>query len=883
VPPLKKPTTAILREAFDDIAEHAKHLQLALGTASFHASPTQLNGFLSKLASNIKAAAKVYRRQDLIVRPKIRAKYRDMLEVLLIVVHDIAAHFVTVEINQSAKHVFLESYREVLITWLGASPDVSHNQYRDPLALLRNFRHNPRIPLTPGTVLTPVSLPTKVRTLFDADVARVTSGKMKPRAGELILRNDTRYALGHAFLIMQLNLAARGEFVFYRTSVIKDWYKGTRIFVDALFETADLFGAFERQALKKGKLKEANLFREQGKLFLQTLAEIYSVKQLAVPVLYTVFTKQHLLGDRFSFSDLAIGANGRNEEINTYFGNPNPDAQADRDTESVDFILLRPNTHDGKEIAVIGVLRKSGNRVYSMVALNKYIAFEPKPDATSEFISILRAKPIDRAVVVRGVFDKSQPVIRDASVQRHFHFYDALCSVPLRVGLGNNQRYKPLQPWRRVSATLAKYAQEEMEQKSIPNVLIGQQRLAADAHRIIFKTRTGGIRKAKKIDSLDPRTQRLAAWSFVFARAKRTAKSGQNSTQQLLKTLFEYINRYLAAYTRHTYLNIRDEGKNYVASDWPRGLADQDFYDCGVYATVQAYEISRVLANAQPALKIQYQFVTFLNHICVVGFVDNQYSFMVNNDRVYGPIKIKQLNSARATRLEVARQWAERAYSTVYNIRYAVMIVVLPDFMVNANASDQVVSNRLWSAYQKSIAWALQNEIVIFYHVGIKRFSQRSDWLDKLMDRAKKMTKSSKWDTLVDDISDLALKMYDLADLLTDSCNLGYISKHRKKKANVKLIPLAGAIDTTRARPQNLNTLLPMYRAHDVAKLKKTRALPSQLLKKDRGKAHGAKLTTQIGVGCTNEQVPQLTARWQLFLVELNKADGKYQRWIKQN
>ncbi len=189
------------------------------------------------------------------------------------------------------------------------------------------------------------------------------------------------------------------------------------------------------------------------------------------------------------------------------------------------------------------------------------------------------------------------------------------------------------------------------------------------------------------IDLNDP-VQRQKAWRVMYG---VFAKTGGNA----LGSLMALIGRYQKAYTIHTTYNVRDWGVSYLDTTMPTDLAGRVEKDCGVYALTVAWDVFQTAKYASPALDLNFELFSMLEHVALIVTDTAAGSFyVVNNDEISGPFTGDKL--AKVAQL----------YQGVRGLDYTVGPAV-PVTIGGTKQSDRAFHDRAWDRYKNSADWGL--------------------------------------------------------------------------------------------------------------------------------------------------------------------------------
>lgn len=540
---------------------------------------------------------------------------------------------------------------------------------------------------------------------------------------------------------------------------VSSWYEVATHLVGRIRSDAlDVLGVLARRELVAGRAAEAAALGLAHTLLVRDLASLYSLRLLDTIVAFSFPSAMHPTG-KFASTEVAVGVNGHVEELSTYAGNTNPDDQAGRGVD-VDQLIARSATLVGRaRTTVVGLLDAARGRLLSERE-PKFVRLVFRGDLAH----FRRARGVDRRVRAVGTLQT------DARGGLEFHAtevnpggvgYAALAGFPFTF-LAEPGRPLALAPsWRRAGAGIEHAWREDQAKRteSLPEVLVGQHELMTDLleHEAVRAAFERELRQSTRceIDLRDGRA-RGRAFNRAFHDLRRT------DPDHALERLLRLVGRYLASHTRHTFLNVRDDGQNYVTSTWPTDVTGAELFDCGVYAVRTAHDIAQALQGT--GVTVEFRFVTFLNHICVVGTIGDE-SFLVNNDQVRGPRPVAR-TAAGADPVMDALRWSQWAYSDVQGVQYAIYLAGVPLFApVRTNVPEATFRSAIFAAYLRSLGWSLDSATAADYYECIHLFDNQSVQLARLLADAKFLA----WDPkAVADAVQLGTDLYAKAAVLGD-------------------------------------------------------------------------------------------------------------------
>ncbi|MGW3422455.1 hypothetical protein [Streptomyces phaeochromogenes] len=562
---------------------------------------------------------------------------------------------------------------------------------------------------------------------------------------------ETVHLLGLLYLRAQLELRGWTAKDTVDRQSVEDWYRATTFLVEQLREDVlDVLGLPVRQALVTGDVQLAARLADVEKRYLRDLTQIYSVRNLDTAVLFAYFVRAP--GGKFATEAEAVGVNETVEAISEYAGNPNPDHQSIGDFKTVDGLLTSAEELRGKRVRVVGVFHAADSTVSSATSSQRVGVELEYP----RFARLFNGR--NRHVVVDGTFtEPTAPAILNASIEPWSIFYVSNVGSPLRKDQPDTGVLLQLAPrWRSHTDALERESLLELEDTSLPETLRGQQAAIGDVMRRpeVVRLFAGPLASSERatLDLTDVAT-RSKIWRTIFAGLVRT------SQDTALDDFFPLLQQYLTSHTRHTYLNMRDSGRSYLDSSWPTDITGSSFYDCGVYAMQIARDLHAAVHSSPVAIELR--FVTFLNHVCLIGYV-GQKAFLANNATLYLPQSPPKVagQSSRDWQVDAAGYWAGRAFGTVHRVRYTIFPVTIPRFGVTTSLGEMVFRKRLWSVFLRSIGWGIVSNGAGEYFEAIRRFNRRSVALRAILNQdagKQDLTRAAK----------IALDLYELARKLS--------------------------------------------------------------------------------------------------------------------
>lgn len=704
-----------------------------------------------------------YWRQQEPTRRQLLRDYLGVLETAKLVTDDVfveAVHQARLAHGNEELDKARATYRETLIAWARGSPllnprttNGNERFIQIPPSYLGLPRGMRQLASPFGDVFWtvtadgPVEFRTRVRQVAEAEVRAIR----RDPSIESFTR-ETVHLLGLLCLRAQIELSAwtTGDTVDRQN--VADWYVATGRLVEQLREDVlDVLGPPVRQALATGDTQLAARLADVEARYLRGLAHIYSVRNLDAAVLITYFVRA--ARGKFATEAEAVGVNETVEAVSEYAGNPNPDGlDIVDDTKTVDGLLASAKELLGKRVRVAGVFHAAASTVSSDTSKQRVAVELARPSLAPIFTGR------NNHVVVVGTLtgQPTAPTILTASIEPWSIPYVSAVGSPMRKDQPDEKTPLQLTPrWRSHTVALEMESRVELQDTSLPVTLTGQQAAVADVLRRPEVVRLFGAQLAsserKTLDLTDVAT-RSKIWRTVFAGLVRTSQS------TALDNLFALVQEYLTAYTRHTYLNMRDSGRNYLDSPWPTDITGSSFYDCGVYALQIARDLHAAVHSSP--VTIEFRFMTFLNHVCLIGYVDNKV-FLANNATLHPPRLMKKSGRQpdRQRREQAGLDWAPEAFATVHRVQYTIFPATIPRFGVSTSLGEPVFSKRLWSVFLRSIGWGIVGDGAADYFKAIKRFDRAAVAVRAILNQP-----SAKRD--LDKATMLGNDLYELARIL---------------------------------------------------------------------------------------------------------------------
>lgn len=290
-----------------------------------------------------------------------------------------------------------------------------------------------------------------------------------------------------------------------------------------------------------------------------------------------------------------------------------------------------------------------------------------------------------------------------------------------------------------------------------------QHELVADflGFTAVRKTLAAGLKKRATIDLADRATRGKALAAAMASLAK------DGSQDQALAALIALVQRYLTYFTRHTGDNVRDSGKPYLDSPWPSDLSGRLFYDCGVYAVEGAFDLMRA-AQAADKLVLEFRFLLFPGHVALVVYHGNS-TFAVNNARIFQPLPFPKVAPGQDARDGAGFQWARLAMQDAFSARYAIVPAAMPKATVFSNQAEPAFKKAMWAMFQLITGFDINKGVGKQYFDSAVMFEAGSTALLFYFDELRKPAAATK--AIMTSMTTLALALYDLADILGNTCN----------------------------------------------------------------------------------------------------------------
>jgi hypothetical protein len=744
------------------------------------------------------------------------------------------------------------AYQDTIEAWIVGSPLIDPNTFKGNeqfLPKIQNAIDFPQI-RTISAAAAAVGGKTppldRARTVIQQEIKQISAAKDKSS-----ISSEASHLLGVVFLLAQLELKLRWENDQTRQSDVDSWYQAALRPVQVI--ASDVLGTFDaalRGAIVAGSAAVAERLLTARDLAVLDMATHHSLRRQETRTLLTFFEKENKTG-RFAYQDTAIGVNRVKETLFAYVARPNPDDQPNREALSVAAVHARESELSGKDVKVFGAIDRARSKLTDELTKSTLVVTDVQ--------GMLTGAGADRRVIAEGRLtgSGSSLALAATSVIPHSEGYRALVGFPLEFGQTDERgNLDQLPSWRRLTDALQRAAVREHRDReegvfSVAETLAGQREFVTGLlqHEEIRKAFASSLKKKLDLDLQDVKV-RTSVWAVLF---REFARAGNRDA---IRLLIAYVQRYLALFTKHTYFNLRDSGTSYLSSDWPTDLTNRKLHDCGVYAVQTAYDLFRAVQGT-PSLTLEFRFVTFLNHLCLVVYFDNA-AFLVNNATIHLPKDVVPSGTPTADqRIAAAFAWAEVAFTTVYDVDYIVFLAVVPRLSLDTNRSDADFKHRIWQMYLDSQGWGIKNDeaIAADYFRGISLFDASSKLLAERLKRLAggRRAPAGDWN----DATTQALELYDLAEKMSDAQNFVFFNDAFTKKKPIPAIgfsirpPVGPASLRPAAPPAGSPPTLPMYQLGELLSQRKRRgqaltADQDRLAQKPRGKQHVTELTARL-------------------------------------
>lgn len=744
-------------------------------------------------------------------RKVLRRVYFMVLKTIKLIADDLfiesfaAIKAPSVRVKQTKEEVVHVEYIRTLQHWIKASP-VLDRKSASNLTFSPPYRPAPIVTRVIGPMLgSPPSkaigaLTKLAKAALDKDVKAARSRAARQhKPFELRVKDETIHLFGLAFLLLQLRLIDESLLIPLTSLDIEFWYLPVVKLVEwTRSEIVDAIGVLERKALIYKKLQEANSFRKQRRRFQDELATVYSISSREVATLWTFLHKRRV-GKRSMLQRKIVAPNRVTEYITSLPGRPNPDDQDNVGAKSVDALLNEQVRLQGEEVSVYG-LKKTSRTVHF---------FLYSTETTKKVKVHFDARPVpgaySRYVVVDGVLDSQgrKPMIEATKVDEFRVPYFSMVGMSLLFPqlseglITPEQSLFPLRlrpSWRSSTKALIAAATEEWaggEGESLPESLAGQRALVTDLlYNSEIRDRFKSALKKSDVLDLHNRDVRVRAWQTMLEkfRQEKILQNGRKGAG--LSELFELMQRYLRHYTRHTFWNIRDRGKNYLKSDFPQDVTGKVLYDCGVYAIQVAYDIFMTVNNVPNAGHVEFYFLVTADHVTLIGFVGKQW-FMVNNRRIETPkplptrrseltatlakaVRSRTLTLREAVQAQAVTQAVSRGYRGVHNLRFNVVPFIRTLKPISTQQAEESFINGIWNAFLSVVGWKLAPPHSHPYYVEMQLFDKASQALQTAWDKIPKRANPAHPDVVK--ATTEAKQLFQDAEALVDCCR--FIRRH---------------------------------------------------------------------------------------------------------
>jgi len=739
-------------------------------------------------------------------KKSILSLYLKTLENVKLVCDDVfveGSHEARLQNNDAKLREIQVRYVDSISDWIRGSPFLDPRSIKNDLAFLSNINTS-----EPFISNFDIPLWLYLRKLINNDKEEIKKGNS--------FRKITEHLLGLKFIKIQLDLKLRSESMTGDYSSTWLYYYGAQKTINMLKDLLDSFSIEIRKSLIEDNHTLADNFVEAHRKYILKLATVYTIQFFDTSVLFAFFSKQQTKG-KFQFDLEVVGVNNVHETISSYAGNPNPDDHDNGKILNVDTLLDQKLQYNGQPVRVFGLFNSSGPSLSSEISDNKVQLGLKSTEQVWKF----SGSKEDRRVIVNGVVQVSgkDTIISNANLQPHSFDYFSKIGFPISFKQEDTSVPLKLVPnWRVTGPGIEGEAVRELKLKSLPATILGQFELVNEllshsevrhAFEEYLKKRTTSqeskeLWKQYKMVDLNVLEIRTIAWQVLFR------KFYKEDRETAFQRLFTLMNQYLKYYTRHTYYNVRDEDDNYLISKWPTDLTGSEFFDCGVYAVRVAYDIYKAVHGSD--LIIEFRFITFLNHISLIGFIinlieyTNELSFLVNNDKIYSP---KHISDDKYKSMAL---WAQEAYAIVYDVDYEIFLVMFTDLNVTTEIPDSRFTNELWDIYKKMLFWGLASEAAIpgkgknSYFDNLNIFNKESKKLSELIKNINKNNSPINSDNM-NIATKSALNLYDIADKLANKGNfvaktkiryyprIGYGSRNEPIAGREPSLPMYDVVD----------------------------------------------------------------------------------------
>ena len=756
---------------------------------------------LAKIPALIKRCGDVYFAQTTTVRKEIRDWYWQALCAFKLFLDDVAVETLLADPSLTNADRVRLTYLQGIEEFIRGNPFLyrSDKDRTKPLFStpskrsigMADFLENVEtgvLDVDPGGLTGDVS---KKSILQDAlDAASKVATRLASKTGTIgadFHFDDAELAnVGTLFLLLQMVLGAL-DTIGPPTFPGRGWYASAARPVRQMRENVlGIQAKLARDALLANDLERARLLRAASNFDITRLARTFSLRIIQTVAAWA-FRDRHVASasSPFGGSRLVVGANNHREKIFSFLGRGNPDGDRPIDVIDVDEAL---KSQPGA-IKVAGVPHATASRLDSLISTSSL-------DLVVDRTLLNSARSTNHAVIASGTLDtpRGKPTLRITRMESFGQGYATPVGFPIRVDpTQKDLDFRPF--WRTETKTQERAAaEEELLTDKLPPTLVGQGRLVHDllANDDVRKS-LGKAATSFDHAALHDHAKRAAIWKTLFGNLH--ASDPNTSVDRFV----DFLRRFHEHMTRHTFWNVRDEGKKYFESTWPHTIASRALWDCGVYAVVSAHDIFHALDGSGAA--VRFGFLTVLNHIALVVYHKGR-SFLINNDVIYGPTAIpkdgEKDDNARAQ--HALRNWARRAFSDVYNVTYGVALARVPTETVTNALDETKFETRLFDMYLRFANWwGLQPGIAGVFHELVRRFNADMIDLDRRLARLSTSSKADSKDML--DATSIAVTLYATAEQLASASNYALSPK------------MKGTIDSEDSiGVMHPSTTLPLYR-----------------------------------------------------------------------
>jgi hypothetical protein len=576
---------------------------------------------------------------------------------------------------------------------------------------------------------------------LETDISRARQAAARRRGSfRLLLRLQTIHLYGLLFLLVQLELIEDSLIIPPSSSNVADWYTAEAVAIDWLRTTIlGVLGVLERKALIAGATVDADQFRNGAQQLFRELADVYSIRSREIATMWTFLDR--------SLKRRIASPNGITEYLAAMPGRPNPDDQDNVGAKSVD-VLLNDPALEGRNVKAYGLKKKvARSKRFSLQSTESTNKIEVRFDA------LTLPAAVAPYVVADGVFTRvgGRPVIIATKVDEF--------RVPYVARVGLRMRHPFSEGWRTTTTALESAAVEDQVAESLPAALAGQDELVADLlHNERIRTSFQRELGRAPYINLANRGIRVRAWQTLLEYFRREKRPDP------VADLFGFIQRYLELHTRHTFWNVRDYGKSYLDTTWPRDLQSKALHDCGVYAVEVAYDLFLVVNGLSQPQGLEFDLLCAADHMVLIGYIGDR-SFMVNNRRIDLPVDLPAGDLKQSRELAQVRAMGQ-GYRRIHNLRYNVVPFVRTKTPITTRQSDTSFRRTLWTAYLGVTKWGMGPSGDQYYE-DMRSFDANSRDLEQRWGRIEPaLVASDPADSEVVAASDRATALFRLAELL---------------------------------------------------------------------------------------------------------------------